>query len=608
MTNIKGKIKFIESHRPALESGAYELRLTQALAGTGITDDNSWESTQKFRVEGDPYQIKPNEIDSVFPPDGSLGDHYNVLPHIILKRSTHPWEYSAGDETPWLALLVFHEDELPDDALTTESLSAFDATLEGQIKVLTIPQSCFYVLPAKEDLPFLTHVRQREDETGTLVGAESAVIVANRLPKPTGLTEVHLVSIKDKYENSNWPGDASSISLVSLKQWRFSCTDPAKNFKHLVLNLDSLNMRLPTANDKIEVHLAKGFVPLTHQLRGGNKIASWYHGPLGLGNNTSSLPLPAANADQLYIYDANNQFFDVSYAAAWELGRLLALKSNDLSVSLYQWKRSHKRQLKGLEQALLHPHIAIQQEKAPANMPEKIQTWFGNLRLLKGIPFNYLVPDERMLPKESIRFFTLDHEWIDSLVDGAFSIGRVSSSDHAHDKRMFRHAVGEQPSEISGFLLRSDLVAGWPNLLFEAYSESIADDVKQPSETPIEVLRREKLSETVLICLFKGEFQTLDFHQKPEVLHFGVDINGNNFSKNLHYVDGKNVKERDLPAATLAANKVIYINAKAYDANSKSLLEKTMDLLDINAANFTSAQFAMAMIEGVEKVRFKKQS
>jgi hypothetical protein len=30
-----------------------------------------------------------------FPPDGSLGEHSNVLPHIILNRSTLPWERPA---------------------------------------------------------------------------------------------------------------------------------------------------------------------------------------------------------------------------------------------------------------------------------------------------------------------------------------------------------------------------------------------------------------------------------------------------------------------------------------------------------------------------------
>ena len=64
--------------------------------------------------------------------------------------------------------------------------------------------------------------------------------------------------------------------------------------------------------------------------------------------------------------------------------------------------------------------------------------WFANLAMLEGVPFNYLVPDERMLPPESIRFFHVDQDWIDALIDGAFSIGRATVSGqsleapHAH--------------------------------------------------------------------------------------------------------------------------------------------------------------------------------
>ncbi len=33
--------------------------------------------------------------------------------------------------------------------------------------------------------------------------------------------------------------------------------------------------------------------------------------------------------------------FDVSYAAAWQLGRLLALQSNNFAETLYNWKREN---------------------------------------------------------------------------------------------------------------------------------------------------------------------------------------------------------------------------------------------------------------------------
>jgi|ERR1700746_2591710 hypothetical protein len=61
------------------------------------------------------FFLNPQDIFAVFPPPGSLGEHSNVLPHVQLKRSTLPWErqpFGWGKDVPWLALLVFHEDEI----------------------------------------------------------------------------------------------------------------------------------------------------------------------------------------------------------------------------------------------------------------------------------------------------------------------------------------------------------------------------------------------------------------------------------------------------------------------------------------------------------------
>lgn len=48
--------------------------------------------------------------------------------------------------------------------------------------------------------------------------------------------------------------------------------------------------------------------------------------------------------------------------------------------------------------------------------------------LLYEIPFIYLVPEKGLLPEESFKFFELDPYWIQSLLDGACSIGRDRKS------------------------------------------------------------------------------------------------------------------------------------------------------------------------------------
>src|SRR5580692_836539 len=64
----------------------------------------------------------------------------------------------------------------------------------------------------------------------------------------------------------------------------------------------------------------------------------------------------------------------------------------------------------------------------------KLADWLGKLKLLHGIPFNYLVPYVEMLPAESIRFFYCDTTWLNYLVEGAMSLGRSTSVYQAHDQ------------------------------------------------------------------------------------------------------------------------------------------------------------------------------
>src|SRR5207302_7944381 len=55
--------------------------------------------------------------------------------------------------------------------------------------------------------------------------------------------------------------------------------------------------------------------------------------------------------------------------------------------------------------------------------------WLGRLKLLYGVPFVHLVPDARMLPPESVRFFYLDAAWIAAMTEGSLSIGLGSSRE-----------------------------------------------------------------------------------------------------------------------------------------------------------------------------------
>ena len=55
--------------------------------------------------------------------------------------------------------------------------------------------------------------------------------------------------------------------------------------------------------------------------------------------------------------------------------------------------------------------------------------WLASLRTLGQVPFQYMVPSEDMLPNETIRFFHVDRNWLDSLIDGALSVALVTSRE-----------------------------------------------------------------------------------------------------------------------------------------------------------------------------------
>ncbi|MBC6472469.1 MAG: hypothetical protein GDA48_06350 [Hormoscilla sp. GM102CHS1] len=112
------------------------------------------------------------------------------------------------------------------------------------------------------------------------------------------------------------------------------------------------------------------------------------------------------------------------------------------------------------------------------------------------------------------------------------------------------------------------------------------------------LLRMDRLSANVLICLFEGEVADVDIHQKPETIHFGLDKNGGNFYKKLRNKDGElqdNLKIDAIPWKD-KNKRVVNIDQLAEDIKNV-----------ISFENFTSAQFALEAIEGVQMVKFRKE-
>ena len=188
-------------------------------------------------------------------------------------------------------------------------------------------------------------------------------------------------------------------------------------------------------------------------------------------------------------------------------------------------------------------------------VPADILRALARLRLLEGVPFSYLVPDAELTPPETIRFFYLDRNATDALVQGALSVGTVNAVDRVQlaqlyqvvrdevdeAERLVRMKDSDAPAvdahgrpigiagPITGFVLRSRLVSGWPAMHVRAYStDTRPDDQTIPdmdtSPDRVRLLRMERLAPAVLFVLFDGVPAVVHLEEPRSGIQFGVRL------------------------------------------------------------------------------------
>ena len=247
-----------------------------------------------------------------------------------------------------------------------------------------------------------------------------------------------------------------------------------------------------------------------------------------------------------------------------------------------------------LRERMLQP-AQVESNDAEAEMPPYMESFLAHLRLLVGIPFDYLIPDARLLSDESIRFFYLDRSWTDRTVDGAVAVGKIGTREQAHHQahepavrqqldlteRIVRplqrqldsfvnlKAGNDQNSTsaetITGFLLRSAAVSGWPHMDVRAYDQIFqepfepADPQVQPHQ--LQTLRLERLSPAVLLALFQGIPQMVIIEEPHHGVQFGVHAaaTGSGWAIDLRQSDGHQILDnlhnpKPIPVPVRAAN------------------------------------------------------
>lgn len=282
-------------------------------------------------------------------------------------------------------------------------------------------------------------------------------------------------------------------------------------------------------------------------------------------------------------------------------------------------------------QAVDHRVGVVGAEPVGGALPDLVRTWLARVRLLEGVPFAHLVPDSELLPPESIRFFYVDRDWTDAMVQGALSVGTITTLDREQvqslhtiirnevdsAERQVRVVGGENGPEvaeahaITGFILRSRAVSGWPNLHVRAYSAEVgADDALVNENDPhrIRLLRLERLAPAVLLCLFDGVPEVVHIEEPRSGIQFGVDLPENATGTTGATIPLRNVltaerldKQQPRPPGDLAkkvpfrrsAPGVVHITELARRITQQTATHVN----DFEGAGVQSAEFALEMLQ-----------
>ncbi len=361
-----------------------------------------------FQVQAPRFALPPADVHAMFPPSNASGFFGQNLPHIVLNQRVLPWERTLASSvpasSPWMAVLLLTADEIIPPAGSPPAGSISNPTLAGTYAVtdvinppsgtlgpaitpdpwdettcraIDLSTATFQaVVPLATELSYLAHVRQVSVAAKTTAlagdGGWFSVVIGNRFPAEStaiGTQYVaHLVSLEgfEAYlvASPSWPSGITAVRLVSLASWAFTSMPAAGDFAQLMLNVaapaappsdaSALLLRLPVTNAPqpagspaawAQQALQQGYAALEYDTRVGDQTFAWYHGPFvpaPIAPLTTAQPFVSSAAAT--VYDATSGTFDLSYAAAFELGRLLALSGHTFATS-------HRRALASLRRA-----------------------------------------------------------------------------------------------------------------------------------------------------------------------------------------------------------------------------------------------------------------
>lgn len=421
------RTRFLDHRIPSLYAGQYRLSVEQNIDTVADLPTRQ----QNFGVRGPRFSLGGSEIHGCYPVPGAVGKYSQILPHITLDAAGLPWARllgSYGDGVPWVALLLFREDELPEDpqavgevtistvrqlldgdagpgkppSITAESLMEGEADMA--CNSVLVPAEVFATIrPTVAELALLAHIREggppdadhvRGTDPEPQLADLNATVVTGRFPTQTaGRHVAHLVSLEGFHPFLTGTPPSEGLRLVTLHAWAFETLDDSGiGFGDLVQHLAAepdLALRVPlaagSADDDTIRRLRSGAGVLGQRLESGERTVSFYRGPL-TAEPAPALPTPAAprleSAGEALVYLEQWGIFDTGYASAFSLGRALAMADGPFRSRLLEFRKSARGAARRIS---AHPGLvtgrsveaagrAVLRNRARANFDQLLET------------------------------------------------------------------------------------------------------------------------------------------------------------------------------------------------------------------------------------------
>lgn len=366
--------KLADYWKPAIEEGRYTITGRQNVS---MPVSETFQIQKEIRIVANTRTLSEQDVFQRYPSLEQQGDFAGTLPFLVLNSQVYPWirhwrDDIDGRPVPWLALIVVSEEEgaAETDVKNSElwglkepgvffPLKEDEVTScrdDDNIHILTVPKETYQnVMPQVSDLPWLAHAKfvdlsATEDSIAEQDGWFSTVIANRFLPSLEGRSlksTIHLISVEG-YLNGSIPADCDRVRFISIYHWSvYSEKTQEQSFVALMNEIGRNSRAVKEQSLK------------PHYLRTGEKTYSRYHSPF--------LPYHAKRYENLggeerytgdgrLIYDAQNGILDISYSAAFHLGRMISLSRRTEAEKIAAWR---KEQAMGEHLRMLDQEIGV---------------------------------------------------------------------------------------------------------------------------------------------------------------------------------------------------------------------------------------------------------